>query len=146
MTSGLRPKACTSWSQWSPTAVVIIYAPHIDEISYTHGHVLDEESAITCTTTSSNSGIASRDIHGARWPIQTVRGIGTYDAATGIGPNHTCRSRCAAGHPRRALPPGQPRLSRPGQRRSRQAVAGRENEGILLVPHAGEMLYRLRQP
>ena len=47
----------------------------------------------------------------------------------------------ATEHPGGALPPDQPGLCRlPDDRPA--AWAGREAEGLLLVPHAGEMLYR----
>lgn len=123
---------------------VIIYAPHIDEISYTHGHVLDE------------IGYHVRDYFVQQWdrfkgyPWGTLahsthlRGIGTYDAATGIErprvqvtlatgiPEERCRRVNLGYRDPASIDPA--------------TFAGREHEGILLVPHAGEMLYRLRQP
>ncbi len=121
---------------------VIIYAPHISEFSYTHGRVLAE------------IGYHVRDyfvkqwnrFKGYPWGVLAhsthLRGIGSYDPvhgeqprikvtlATGISPE-----RCAA-HNLGYLDPATVKLSE---------WANREDEGILLVPKAGEMLYRLRE-
>jgi nickel-dependent lactate racemase len=120
---------------------VIIYAPQITEISYTHGHILDE------------IGYHVRDYFAKQWDrfkdypwgvlahSTHLRGIGTYEAgverpriqvtlATGIP-----RERCE----RLNLGYRNPATIDPDE------WAGREDEGILLVPHAGEMLYRLKQ-
>ena len=119
---------------------VIIYAPHIDEISYTHGRILDE------------IGYHVRDYFLKQWDrfqhypwgvlahSTHLRGMGTYvdgverpriqvTLATGIP-----RERCE----RVNLGYRDPATIDPA------AWAGREDEGILLVPHAGEMLYRRR--
>ncbi len=119
---------------------VIIYAPHIDEISYTHGQVLEE------------IGYHVRDYFAKQWdrfkdyPWGVVahsthlRGAGTYEngvekpridvtLATKIS-----RERCE----RVCLGYKDPDTINPSD------WADREDEGILLVPHAGEMLYRLR--
>ena len=120
---------------------VIIYAPHITEISYTHGRIIDE------------IGYHVRDYFVKQWDrfkdypwgvlahSTHLRGIGTYEGgverpriqvtlATGIP-----RERCE----RVNLGYRDPATIHP------QAWAGREDEGILLVPHAGEILYRLRE-
>ena len=118
---------------------VIIYAPHITEISYTHGQVLDEV------------GYHVRDYFVKQWPefkdkpwgvlahSTHLRGIGTYEdgvekpriqvtLATQIP-----AERCA----QIGLGYRDPATINPSD------WAGREDEGILFVPHAGEMLYRL---
>ena len=118
---------------------VIIYAPHIQELSYTHGKVLDE------------IGYHVRDYFTAQWDrfkdapwgvlahSTHLRGVGTYEngiehprirvtLATGI-PEERCR-RVNLGYV-------DPATIRPGE------WAGREDEGILLVKKAGETLYRL---
>ncbi|MFQ5854167.1 MAG: lactate racemase domain-containing protein [Anaerolineae bacterium] len=120
---------------------VIIYAPHITEISYTHGHIIDEV------------GYHVRDYFVKQWDrfkdypwgvlahSTHLRGIGAYEdsleqprigvtLATGIP-----RERCE----RVNLGYRDPNTIDPDE------WAGREREGILLVPHAGEMLYRLKQ-
>jgi nickel-dependent lactate racemase len=121
---------------------VIIYAPHIDEISYTHGRVLDE------------IGYHVRDYFVKQWDrfkhypwgviahSTHLRGVGTYDAETGI---ETPRIKVALA------------TQIPRERCERVNLGyldpetididewkGREDEGILLVPKAGEMLYRLK--
>jgi nickel-dependent lactate racemase len=122
---------------------VIIYAPHIDEISYTHGQIIDEV------------GYHVRDFFTKQWDrfkgypwgvlahSTHLRGIGKYDAATGVE-----RPRISV-----TLATGIPR-----QRCERVNLGyldpreidveewqGREDQGILVVPKAGEMLYRVRQ-
>lgn len=121
---------------------VIIYAPHIDEISYTHGHIIDEV------------GYHTRDYFIKQWgkfknyPLGVIahsthlKGIGTYDEATGIEyprikvtlATGISRERCEKvnlGY----LDPASIILDE---------WKGREDEGVLLVPKAGEMLYRLK--
>lgn len=118
---------------------LIIYAPHITEISYTHGAVLDE------------IGYHTRDYFTAQWErfksypwgvvahSTHVRGIGACEngvekprieviLATGI-PEERCR-RVNLGY----MNPNEIRV---------EDYAGREDEGILYVPKAGEVLYRL---
>jgi lactate racemase len=120
---------------------VIIYAPHITEFSYTHGELLAEV------------GYHIRDYFVKQWDkfkqypggvlahSTHLRGIGSYDnqsgehprinvtLATGISPE-----RCAA-HNLGYLDPA---TINPTE------WANREDEGILLVPKAGELLYRLK--
>jgi nickel-dependent lactate racemase len=120
---------------------IIIYAPHIKEVSYTHGHVLDE------------IGYHVRDYFVKQWErfkqypwgvlahSTHLKGTGTYEGkveqprihvtlATGIP-----RERCE----RLGLVYRDPSNIDP------EEWANRENEGILLVPRAGEMLYRRRK-
>ena len=120
---------------------VIIYAPHIDEISYTHGHVLD---AI---------GYHCRDFFLKQWdqyqhyPWGVVahsthlRGAGTYDADTGV---ETLRITVtlATGVPRERCEALNLNYMDPATL-DLDEWTGREDEGILVVPRAGEMLYRL---
>lgn len=119
---------------------VIIYAPHISEISYTHGRILDE------------IGYHVRDYFLKQWDLfkdypwgvlahsTHLRGMGTYEngiehpriqvtLATAI-PEERCR-RLNLGY-------RDPATIDPTE------WANREDEGILMVPHAGEMLYRLK--
>jgi len=121
---------------------LIIFAPHIDEISHTHGAVLDE------------IGYHTRDYFLADWDRYRrypwgvvahsthVRGIGTMEGgvekprvkvtlATRI-PEERCR-RVSLGY-------------RDPAAIDREAWKGREDEGYLYVPHAGETLYRLKDP
>jgi len=119
---------------------VIIYAPHIDEISYTHGRVIDQ------------AGYHVRDYFVKQWDrfkdypwgvlahATHLRGIGTYEngveeprirvtLATRI-PRERCE-RVNLGY----LDP---------ETINMDDWRARETEGILLVPKAGEMLYRVK--
>jgi lactate racemase len=120
---------------------VIIYAPQITEVSYTHGALIDQ------------IGYHVRDYFVKQWDrfgdlpggilahSTHVKGLGSYDAATGIEapriqvtlatgiPEERCRRINLGYADYRAIDP--------------QQWANREDEGILLVPEAGEMLYRL---
>jgi nickel-dependent lactate racemase len=122
---------------------VIIYAPHITEVSYTHGALIDAV------------GYHVRDYFLGQWErfrdtpgmilahSTHVRGAGTYDVASGVEspriavtlatgiPQERCERINLGYRDYRTLDP--------------QAWAGRENEGLLLVEHAGEMLYRLSE-
>ena len=119
---------------------LIIYAPHLDEISYTHGKVIDEV------------GYHVRDyfvkqwgkFKGYPWGVLAhsthLRGMGTYEngvekprvrvtLATGI-PEARCR-KVNLGY-------------RDPKTMKLDEYKGREDEGVLLVPKAGELLYRLK--
>ncbi len=120
---------------------VIIYAPHIDEISYTHGKILD---AI---------GYHVRDYFVQQWDrfkhypwgvlahSTHLRGIGSYDPETRIE------------HPRirvtLATSISRERCERVGLGYKDPSTLdlsqweGHEEEGVLVVPKAGDMLYRL---
>ena len=121
---------------------LIIYAPHVREISVTHGKVLEE------------IGYHCRDYFLQQWDqfkqhpwgvlahSTHVRGIGVMEngvekcrvrvtLATGI-PESICR-RINLGY----RDPGTIRV---------EDFANRESEGVLLVPKAGEILYRLKNP
>ena len=120
---------------------VIIYAPHIDEISYTHGQILDE------------IGYHCQDYFLKQWPkfehypwgvvahSTHLRGVGTYDVESG---EETLRIRVtlATGVPKERCEKLNLGYMDPDEVNP-QEWAGREEEGILLVPRAGEMLYRL---
>ena len=122
---------------------VVIYAPHVDEVSYTHGKVLDE------------IGYHCRDyflkqwdrFKGYPWGVLAhsthVKGLGTYDADTGVE-NPRIRVTLATGIPRERcerinLGYLDPAAVNAGE------WEGREPAGILVVPHAGEMLFRIRK-
>ncbi|MGQ9650050.1 MAG: lactate racemase domain-containing protein [Phycisphaerae bacterium] len=119
---------------------LIIYAPHIDEVSYSHGQVLDRV------------GYHVRDYFVKQWDrfkdfpwgvlahSTHVKGVGRYESghewprvnvvlATRI-PEERCR-RINLGYM-------DPDSINPTE------YAGREDQGVLHVPKAGEILYRLR--
>ena len=122
---------------------VVLFAPHLNEVSYTHGKLIDE------------IGYHCRDYYLAQWDkfkgypggvlthCTAVKGLGQYDKssgketariqvtlATGIPPERCRRINLSYLDPATIHP---------------QEWEGREDEGILMVPRAGEMLYRLRQ-
>jgi nickel-dependent lactate racemase len=117
---------------------LIIYAPHLEELARTHGRVIRE------------IGYHTRDYFLKQWDAfkhfpwgvlahsTHVRGIGTYEdgvekprieviLATGI-PEADCRAVNLGYRDPRSVDPA--------------AYRGREEEGILYVPKAGEILYR----
>lgn len=117
---------------------VIIYAPHVTEVSYTHGRLIDE------------IGYHVRDYFTKQWDLfrhipggilahsTHVKGKGTFEGgvetpriqvtlATGI-PEERCRRINLGYADYRSIDP--------------EEWANREDEGVLLVPHAGEVLYR----
>lgn len=121
---------------------VIIYAPHISEVSYTHGALIDE------------IGYHVRDYFTKQWQrfaqipggilahSTHVKGHGAYDElhsieqpritvtlATAI-PEERCRRINLGYLDYRTIDP--------------ESWRGREAEGVLLVERAGEMLYRVR--
>jgi len=120
---------------------LIIYAPHIHEISVVHGRLIRE------------IGYHCRDYFLKQWDrfkhhpwgvlahSTHVRGIGTYEngvekcrvqvtLATGI-PKATCREINLGYRDPATINPAD--------------YANREDEGVLFVPKAGEMLYRLAE-
>jgi nickel-dependent lactate racemase len=121
---------------------VVIYAPHITEVSYTHGKILDE------------IGYHCRDYFLKQWDTfkhypwgvlahsTHAKGLGTYDPATGI---ETARIHVTLAT---GIPPE--RCQRinlgyldPAKVNVREWQALRD-EDILVVPRAGEMLYRVK--
>lgn len=121
---------------------VVIYAPHITEVSYTHGAAIDK------------LGYHCRDYFVKQWDkfqdaprgvmahSTHLKGKGTYDAVTGVE-NPRINVTLATGIPEercRALNLGY---------LSPESVNfddwhNREPEGVKLIPRAGEILYRLK--
>lgn len=120
---------------------VIIYAPHITELSYTHGEALRR------------IGYHVRDYFVKQWErfkhepwgvlahSTHARGIGGYDADSG---KETPRIKVtlATGIPREVCESVNLGYLDPASIEMTE-WQGREGEGILLVSRAGEMLYRL---
>jgi nickel-dependent lactate racemase len=118
---------------------VIIYAPHIDEVSYTHGetldrigyHVRDYFLAHMEEYEGAHRGVMAHATH--------VKGEGTYvdgvetPRLNVILASGVPRERCE----RINLGYMDPATIDP------QEYMGREDEGILVVPRAGELLHRL---
>jgi nickel-dependent lactate racemase len=120
---------------------VIVYAPHIKEVSYTHGHVLDEIGYHVRDYFVKQWGRFNHYPWGVLAHSTHLRGTGTYEdgieqprirvsLATGI-PQKRCE-RLGLGY-------------RDPSGINTSEWANREDEGILLVPRAGETLYRRRK-
>jgi len=122
---------------------VIIYAPQISEVSYTHGKLIDRV------------GYHVRDYFLAQWErfkdvpgsilahSTHVKGAGGYDAVRDIETPRIAVTLATA------IPELRCRRINLGYQDYHElepsAWANREDEGILLVPEAGETLYRLRE-
>jgi nickel-dependent lactate racemase len=121
---------------------VVIYSPHIDEVSYTHGKIIDE------------IGYHVRDYFLKQWEkfkrypggvvahSTHVKGMGTYQADRGVEEPRIEVSLAT-------------RISKERCNRINlgyvdpatidiESWRNREDEGVLVVPRAGETLYRLR--
>jgi nickel-dependent lactate racemase len=119
---------------------LIIYAPHITEISYTHGKVLDE------------IGYHTRDYFTSQWEQYKSFPWGVVAHSTHVRGIGTCvggveRPRVsvilATGIPKERC--DQVNLGYMDYRDINVAdYEGKESEGILYVKKAGEMLYRLK--
>lgn len=121
---------------------LIIYAPHVHEISVTHGKVIEE------------IGYHCRDYFLKQWDSfkhypwgvlahsTHVRGIGTMDNGT-----EKCRVKVTLAT---SIPEEVCRKINLGYRDPKtirvEDFQNRENEGVLFVQKAGEMLYRLKNP
>jgi nickel-dependent lactate racemase len=121
---------------------LIVYAPHITETSVTHGAAL-EQVGYHCLEYFTKQWDRFGQVPTAVLAHSThVRGLGTYDPATGVE-RPRIRVTLATGIPRE-------RCERLGVGYLDPANvhpadwAEREDEGILLAAKAGEFLYRLR--
>jgi lactate racemase len=121
---------------------VIIYAPHISEISYTHGKLIDQVG-YHVRDYFVKQWERFKDIPGSILAHSThVKGMGAYDAASGIETPRIAVTLATS------IPEERCRLVNLGYTDYRKIKPEewkeREQEGILLVPHAGEMLYRAK--
>ncbi len=121
---------------------VVIYAPHLTEVSYTHGKLIDE-IGYHCRDYFLKQWDRFKDYPGGVLAHSThVKGLGTYDPETGIE-SARIRVTLATGISEERcrhinlgyLDPATINL---------EEWKGREAEGILYVPRAGEMLYRVK--
>lgn len=122
---------------------VILYNPQLDVVSYTHGKQIEE------------IGYHCRDYFLKQWDkferypwgvlahSTHLRGLGEYDARTGIETDRV-QVTLATG-----ISPELCRRLNLGYRDPEtirvEEWQGREDEGIFVVPHAGETLYRLKR-
>jgi nickel-dependent lactate racemase len=122
---------------------VVIYAPHIHEVSYTHGGLIDE-IGYHCRDYFLSQWERFKDYPGGVLAHSThLKGMGSYDAALGIEtPRITVT--LATG-----IPPERCRRINLGYLSPQEIHLAEwqnhEDEGILVVPHAGEVLYRIRE-
>jgi nickel-dependent lactate racemase len=120
---------------------IIIYAPHINEFSYTHGEVLDQ------------LGYHVRDYYLKQWDrfkqyppcvlahSTHLSGTGTYEGGT---ERRRVRVSLATGIPRERCERMSIGYRDPSRIDPASWGAGDEEE-VLVVPHAGEILYRLEE-
>lgn len=123
---------------------VIIYSPGITEVSYTHGKVIDEVG-YHCRDYFTKQWERFKDYPGGVLAHSThLKGMGQYNAETGIEyprinvtlatgiPQERCE-RLNLGY----LDPASIHIDE---------WLDRESEGVVVVPRAGETLFRLRAP
>jgi len=123
---------------------VVIYAPHVPEVSYVHGKLIDEVG-YHCRDYFLGQWDKFRGYPGGILAHSThVKGLGTYDTArrvetprikvtlaTGIPPERCARINLGYQDPAR-VDPGR--------------WADEAGPRAMVVPHAGEMLYRVGRP
>jgi nickel-dependent lactate racemase len=118
---------------------IVIYAPHVTEVSHVHGRLLDEVG-YHCREYFTKQWVRFKDVPGGILAHSThVKGLGTYDPATGTE-TPRIRVTLATGIPRERcerinlgyLDPATVDLQ-----------AWKRDEDTLVVPRAGEMLYRV---
>ena len=120
---------------------LIIYAPHIHEISLTHGALI-RQIGYHCRDYFLKQWDRFKDIAWGTLAHSThVRGIGTYESGV-----EKCRVKVtlATGIPKEICEEINLGYRDPASIRP-EDYANREEEGVLLVPKAGEMLFHLRQ-
>jgi len=121
---------------------VIIYAPHISEVSFTHGELIDE-IGYHCRDYFTKQWNKYKDYPGTILAHSThVKGLGEYDAESGI---ETPRIQVTLAT---RIPQDRCRMINLGYLNpdhiDLKTWENRENQGILVVPHAGETLYRVK--
>jgi nickel-dependent lactate racemase len=122
---------------------VVIYAPHIHEVSYTHGRLL-YEIGYHCRDYYLSQWEKFKDFPGGVLAHSThLKGTGKYDPNTGIETpriNVTLATGISAGRCQQInlgyFSPAEIHINE---------WKNREEEGILVVPRAGEILYRLKE-
>ncbi len=122
---------------------VIIYAPHISEISYTHGALIDRVG-YHVRDYFLKQWDRFKDVPGSILAHSThVKGTGSYDAQSEIETPRISVTLATS------IPEARCHQVNLGyldyKKIDPREWQGREDEGILYVPHAGEMLYRAQQ-
>jgi nickel-dependent lactate racemase len=121
---------------------VVIYAPHVTEVSYVHGKLLDEVG-YHCRDYFLSQWERFKDYPGGILAHSThVKGLGRFDASCGLE-TPRIRVTLATGIPRE-------RCERINLGYLDPATVNPDDwagkPGWLVVPRAGEMLYRVGQP
>jgi nickel-dependent lactate racemase len=121
---------------------LIIYAPHLNEVCVSHGRHLDT-IGYHCRDYFLKQWEKFKDVPWGVLAHSThVRGLGTYE--NGV---EQCRAQVTLAS---QIPPDKCRQIALGYRDPNtirvDEFANRENEGVLLVPKAGEMLFQLEHP
>ena len=122
---------------------VVIYAPHLTEISYTHGRAI-EQIGYHCRDYFLKQWERFRDVPGGILAHSThLRGLGTYDERTGEE-RLRIRVTLATG-----IQPGLCERVNLGYLDpttiDMASWEGKEDRGTLVVPRAGELLYRAKE-
>ncbi len=120
---------------------IIIYAPHIDEVSYSHGEILDEVGYHVCDFFLKQwerykdypGGVLAHSTH--------VKGLGTYDAASGIESPRIKVTLATGISEERCRKIG---LGYCDPNSIDPETWSAEGEDRMMVPRAGEILYRIR--
>ena len=120
---------------------LVVYAPHLDVVSHVHGkylyevgyHVRDYFLKQWDRFSHVPSGVLAHSTH--------LKGVGSYDAGIETPRIDVTLSTRISADDCRQLNLGYLDPAMVDQ----AAWAGREDEGILVVPKAGEMLYRLKR-
>ena len=120
---------------------IVIYSPRVTEVSYTHGKLIEE------------IGYHCRDYFLKQWPrfkhypggvlahSTHVKGLGTYDAASGVE-SPRIRVTLATGIPKQRCERINLGYADPLSINI-EDWRNREDQGVLVVERAGEILYRL---
>ena len=121
---------------------IVIYAPHITEVSYTHGRLIDQ-IGYHCRDYFMKQWDQFKDFPGGVLAHSThVKGMGQYDPENGL---ETPRIQVTLAT---GIPAERCRIINLGyldpSAINLEEWKNREDEGILMVPRAGEMLYRLK--
>jgi nickel-dependent lactate racemase len=123
---------------------VLIHAPHITEVSYTHGKWLDEAGYHVRDYFAKQMDRFAHIPKVALAHSTNVKGAGTYDAVSKVENPRvqvdiaTCISRERTEHINLGYVDPATVSLEDWQRRAQ------EDDNILVIPHAGELLYRLK--
>jgi nickel-dependent lactate racemase len=129
-----------AWSAAADGGEVVIYAPHVTEVSHVHGKLLDQVG-YHCKDYFVKQWGRFQDVPGGILAHSThVAGLGTYDPATGTETPRV-RVTLATGIPRERCRRINLGYLDPA---SVDPKAWKEDPDTLVVPRAGEMLFTAR--